>query len=432
MKLNEKIFDSIWEQRFLRWYRNIFSIKEIEENTILKWVFGATILSHFLAFSSWFYKNGTTVDAFVAKQYSCWPYFQGCGEWLFLRGLPEGYSQPFLYMVLFGTLLLAVYLMHKRDWVLAHIALMPSFIWHTLGTFVLTTSLSGNYEYYLFILSFVLLVLPHKEFFLKLSLVLFYFLASTIKIHESWVLGGYFSALKTGLPLVPDWSIPFWTNMVIFMQVVGAWFLLSKNWVLQRLAIFYWVVFHLYSGLLVGYRYPTTVLPSLLILFGPFYRHTPIPYDKKSIAGWFLVALLFPLQFASIMIPGDEKLTLEGNNYGLYMFEANHQCISAMTVYDSSGSELASSTYEGVSARNRCNPYNRWFRAQLSCDAYKRAGSTVAWTFDHSVNGGPFYRIVDTDDLCSLKYKAFSRNKWIKSYEDDPEIIGYPVENYYR
>lgn len=432
MTLHEEIFDSVWERRFLRWYRTFFSIREIEENNVLQWVFGAAILSHFVAFSSWFYNNATTVDAFVSKQYSCWPYFQSCGNLLFLRGLPEGYSQPFLYMVLFGTLMLGVYLMYKRDWVLAHLSLMPSFVWHTLGTFVLTSSLSGNYEYYLFILSFVLLVLPHKEFFLKLSLVLFYFLASTIKIHESWVLGGYFSALKTGIPLFPDWSIPFWTNMVIFMQVIGAWFLLSKNWVLQRLAIFYWVVFHLYSGLLVGYRYPTTVLPTLLILFGPLYRHTPVPYDKKSIAGWVMVALMFPLQFASIMIPGDEKLTLEGNNYGLYMFEANHQCISTITVYDSNGEVFANSTYEGESARNRCNPYNHWFQAQLVCDAHEQAGSTVAWTFDHSVNGGPFYRIVDTNDLCGLEYKPFTHNEWIKTYEDNPEIIGYPVENHYR
>lgn len=113
---------------------------------MLKWAFGATILSHFLAFNAWFYNKATTIDAFVAGEYTCWPYFQECGNLLFLRTLPEGYSQPLLYMLLFGLLLLAVYLMYKRDWVLAHLALMPAFVWHTLVTFVLTYSLSGNYE----------------------------------------------------------------------------------------------------------------------------------------------------------------------------------------------------------------------------------------------------------------------------------------------
>jgi len=429
--LNEQVFDSKIEQKFLRWYKRLFSIKEIEENLVLKWVFGAALLSHFLAFNSWFYNKATTVDAFMAKQHTCWPYFQDCGNWLFLRTLPEGYSQPFLYMVLFGTLMLSVYLMHKRDWVLAHLTLMPSFIWHTLGAFVLTGSLSGNYEFYLFILTFVLLFLPHKEFFLKISLVLFYFLASTIKIHEGWVLGAYFSALKTGLPLFPDWSIPIWTNLVIGSQIVGAWFLMSRNWVLQRLAIFFFVVFHLYSGLLVGYRYPVTVLPTLFILFGPLYQYTKVPFTKKAMVGWVMVLLLFPLQFASILIPGDEKLTLEGNKYGLYMFEANHQCISTVTVVGADGVETIHRNVS-ESARSRCDPYRYWFSMTRQCDAYKEAGAHMKWTFDHSINGGPFLRIVDEEDVCSLSFEAFKHNEWIKIDKDNPEIIGYPVENHYR
>ena len=429
--LREQIFDSKIEQRFLRWYRRALSIEEIESNTILKWVFGATILSHFAAFSAWFYERSTTVDAFTRGAHSCWPYFQECGNLLFLRALPEGYSQPFLYMVLFGTLLLAVYLMYKKDWVLAHLALMPSFLWHTLGTFVLSTALAGNYEFYLFVLTLILLFFPHKEFFLKVSLVLFYFLAATIKMHETWVLGTYFSAMKEGLPIFPQWSIPVWTNITIFMQVIGAWFLLSKNATLQRLSIFFWVVFHLYSGLLVGYRYPTTVLPTLLILFGPLYRYTPIPFDKKAIAGWCLVLAMFPLQFVSILIPGDERLTLEGNKYGLYMFEANHQCISTVkTVYPDGTVEESQQVKE--SARNRCDPYRFWFAMKQNCESAQREGIRSEWTLDHSINGGPFLRIVDERDVCTLEYKPFSRNTWIKTEKDNPEIIGYPVENHYR
>ncbi|MBL4644663.1 MAG: hypothetical protein JKX80_02235 [Candidatus Pacebacteria bacterium] len=429
--LNEDIFDSKPEQAFLRWYHRVFSIKEIENSVALKWVFGAAILSHFIAFNSWFGNKATTVDAFNAGKYFCWPYFQSCGEFLFLRTLPEGYSQPFLYMVLFGTLLLAVYLMHKRDWVLAHLALMPSFIWHTLGTFVITGAFSGNYEYYLFILTFILLFLPHKEFFLKLVLVLFYFLAGSLKIHEGWVLGTYFSALKTGLPLFPDWSIPLWTNLVIFMEIVGAWFLFSKNWALQRLAIFFFVVFHLYSGLLVGFRYPVTVLPTLFILFGPFYQYTRVPLNKKAIAGWLLVAVLFPLQFISNIIPGDEKLTLEGNKYGLYMFEANHQCISNVTV-TGSDNVINRSRKESESARSRCDPYKYLLQIQQQCKVAEKLGASIEWTFDHSINGGPFLRIVDEKKVCALEYKAFAHNEWIKTEKDSPEIIGYPVENQYR
>ena len=428
----EMIFDAPWERKVLGWYRRIFSIREIEESTALKWAFGAAVFSHFVAFSSWFYSKATTVDAITANRQSCWPHFQECDSLLFLRTLPEGYSQPFLYMVLFGTLLLSVYLMHKKEWVLAHMALMPSFIWHTVATFVLTYSLSGNYEYYLAILTGVLLFIPHKEFFLKLSLVLFYFLAGVLKLHEGWVLGTYFSTLSTGLPLFPDWSIPIWTNLVIFMEIVGSWFLFSKHTRLQRMAVFFFLAFHLYSGLLVGYRYPSTVLPTVLILFGLFYRATPVPFGKKAIAGWALVVFMFVGQSINVLIPGDTKLTLEGNSYGLYMFEANHQCISTVSLVDTDGEVVNSYRDESPSARSRCNPYRYWFPMKQNCPAYNLAEVRVAWTFDHSINGGPFLRIVDEQDVCSLEYKAFSHNEWIKTHADTPEIIGYPVENIYR
>lgn len=430
--LREQIFNSPAERKALAWYRRIFSIEEIEKSLALKWVFGATIFSHFVAFSSWFYSRSTTVDAIAESRSSCWPHFQGCEDLLFLRTLPDGYSQPFLYMVLFGTLILSVYLMHKKEWVLAHMALVPSFLWHTFATFVLTYSLSGNYEYYLAILAFVLLFIPHKEFFLKLSLVLFYFLAGTIKIHEGWVLGTYFSALHTGIPLFPDWSIPIWTNVVIFMEIVGAWFLFSKNALLQRLAVSFFVIFHLYSGLLVGYRYPSTVLPSVMILFALFYAPIRVPFNKKAIVGWLMVAVLFAGQAVAMFIPGDVKLTLEGNNYGLYMFEANHQCVSSISLVDGEGVEVASNNDESSSARNRCDPYRYWFSLQRQCPGYEQAGVSVKWTFDHSINGGPLLRIIDTDDACALKYKAFQHNDWIKTEENNPEVIGYPLENFYR
>jgi hypothetical protein len=78
--------------------------------------------------------------------------------------------------------------------------------------------------------------------------------------------------------------------------------------------------------------------------------------DKKSIAGWIFVIILFILQFISILIPGDEKLTLEGNKYGLYMFEANHQCFSELVIERKNGF-LITKKNNSESARNRCDPY---------------------------------------------------------------------------
>ena len=425
----KEIFNSRIERAFFAWYRQIFSIHEIENEKILQWILGATIFSYFVTFSDWFYSSELTVDAFHRGSHSCWPYFQQCGEYLFLRALPDGYSQSFLYMVLFGLLVGAVYSAYKKEWVFAHLALIPAFLWHILGTFVLSMSLSGNYDYYLATFAIVVLFLPHKEFFLKCSLVLFYFLSTVAKIHPAWIQGAYFSALKTGLPIFPFWSIPLFTNLVIFMEMVAVWFLFSRNTLLQRGVLSFFILFHLYSGILVGYHYPAVVLPTLVILFGPLYRHTRIPFDARSIAGWVFIVALFCVQFVPRFIPGDEKLTMEGNRLGLYMFEANHQCISTARILKE-GSRIEWRRTESYSARARCDPYKQWFKHKILCER-DHSILSIAWTFDHSINGGPFLRIVDVPDACELAYKPFVHNEWIKTEVDSPTVIGYPVQNLY-
>lgn len=415
---------------YMHWYKNFFSLAEIESNKILQWAFGALVLGYFVAFSSWMDNTATTIDAVWRGTYTCWPYFQNCADLYFLRTLPDGYSQTFFYMALFGALALAVYRIAERQWELAHATLIPAFLWHGFVTFILTEQMIGNYDYYLFIYGIIILFLPHKEFFLKLALVLFYVLSTVSKMHESWVLGTYFSSLSTGLPLFPDWSIPIWTNFVIFMEMVGAWFLLSKKPLLQRTVFAFFVAFHLYSGILVGYRYPATVMPMLVILFGPMYRHTPVPFTRRALLGWVLVALLFVLQFSPKFIEGDEKLTLEGNKYGLYMFESNHQCVSEVKYIFEDGTERAFRE-ESVVARYRCDPYRYWFRLKNVCER-NDAVARVDWRFDHSINGGPFLRIVDVDDACALSYIPFVHNEWIKTEKDNPTAVGRPVENVYE
>lgn len=423
------IFNTKGEQRFFEGYRNFFSIKEIENSTALLWVFGATLFSYFVVFSRWALSGALTVQTAMSGKESCHPYFQSCGDLYFLETLPYGYSQTTLYMGLFALLTLVVYLLHKKEYVLAHIFTLPVFLWHALCVFVLTDSYSGNYEYFLFAFAFALLILPHKQFFLKLFLILFYFLAGSIKIHEGWILGTYMSAMKTGIPVFPDSLVWLFTNIVILMEMVVVWFLLAKNKVLRNTALVLLIGFHLYSGILVGYRYPSTVLPTLIILFGMFPKYQKFPVDKKAIIGYLFALVLIGFHFTSVLIPGDEKLTLEANKYGLYMFEANHQCKWVVEVKLKDGQKVLKDG-QSESARNRCDPYRYFFRYKKYCQSSDT--EKVSMQFDHSINGGPFLRIVDQENICNLEYKAFQRNKWIKSEKDNPEIIGYPVQNHYR
>jgi len=253
-------------------------------------------------------------------------------------------------------------------------------------------------------------------------------LAGSVKIHEGWITASYFTTLVGGLPLSTSILAPLATNMVIAAEIVGGWFLLSDRPRLQRAALAFFIFFHLYSIGMVGYRYPTTTLTMLLVLFGPMYRYTLPPLNRKSVAGWLFVASLFVFQFLPKIIAGDEKWTLEGYQYGLNMFNANHQCRS-LVIYDYAGGKQATTTYESQNAVDRCSPYLHWLRIQRQCGY---GGAVKAkWIFDHSINGHPFYRIVDVQDACPLTYKPFSHNSWIQIPGEGASVIGRPLEDPY-
>lgn len=425
--LREKLFHSEAEKHFFRRYQSLFSIQEVEENTVLQWAYGALLLAFFITFYGWIFSPAISLSTAAKGEHVCWPYFQSCERLFFLESVTD-YSQSMFYAALYGLMLVAVYCIKKREWVLTHAILLLCWLWKFLVIFVLSKMTKANFDYYDIVLGAALLFLPHKLFFARLLFAFLYFLASTIKIHEGWILGTYFTTLQNGLPLFPDAIAPLVTSGVILLQIIGGWFLMSQKTLRQRAVLWIFVLFHLYSIILVGYRYPTTALTMLLVLFGPGYTPLRPPVDRKSVVGWAMVIALVAVQMIGYIIPGDQKLTLEGNAYGLFMFEANHQCRSTATFFLKDGTRVTDSR-DNTSARYRCDPYDIWFRLKQKCRKRDDIKS-IAWTFDHSINGGPFRRIVDVLDACSLEYHPFSRNTWIRDEHTAP-VVGLPYKNTY-
>jgi hypothetical protein len=411
------------------WYRRLFAIHEIEASAPLRWLGGALLVTFLITFHDWSREADITAEAAQAGTHQCWPHFQSCGDWYLLSALPDGYSQMTLYAVLFGVMLLAALAMWRDRWATAHRLLVVLFVWKVLGVFVLTTRYVANFHYFHLIFCFLFLFAHGKLYFLRRTFVVLYVLAGTIKINEGWVLGTYFTSLVTGLPLVPDALVPLATNAVILLEVVVApCMLLTSRPRLARAAFACLVAFHLYSGILVGYRYPTMVLGPLLCLFGPRFTPAGPPFGARSLVGWSFLSVLLSAQLVAYVIPGDVRYTLEGNYFGVFMFEANHQCRSRTRIHDADGVAGEWRATDRVDAHNRCDPYAKWFRIQQQCKD-PRVGA-IEWTFDHSVNGSPFLRMVDEPDACQLDYRAFAHNPWIR-LPGEAAISGYPAENVY-
>ncbi|WP_316203130.1 MULTISPECIES: hypothetical protein [unclassified Bradyrhizobium] len=328
-------------------------------------------------------------------------------------------------MLLFGIMTGGVYAMYRGRWTAVHLAILVLFV-VKLYFQLINYSFKGNFDYYHNLFCIIYLFSSHKKFFCRLGLVSLYFLSTASKITSSWILGEYFTALKTGLPIFPRGTEPVMTNLVIGMEMVGSWFLFNRTRFVQRAVLGFFVIFHLYSGILVGYHYPTIVLPPLLILFGPWFDASGhhVPLDRTAIVGWSVVSSLLLLQFIPHLIEGDERLTLEGNFFGVYMFEANHQCYGTIT----RDNEVVE-RFSEANAWRRCDPYAVWMRAKQAYCSDKESKYRLA--FNHSINGEPFREIVNEPDLCRLKYYPFSRNTWIKDEKAAP-AVGRPVQNFYR
>jgi len=409
-------------------YRRLFSVEELEGSRALQHLYVVVLFGFFLTFYEWARSSEVTARSAEQGTHECWPFFPSCGDWYFLTTLPYGYSHTTFYLGFLAVILGAGWAAYRRLWLRAHALMLPLFGWKVLAHYVLTMAYTKNYHYHHLVFAFALLFLPRKLHFLRILTVLLYLTAASIKIHDGWVLGTFFSSLRAGIPLVPDALIPVATNLVIGM-LVAAPLLLSRDRWLQRAELCLLVGFHLFSGVLVGYAYPITMLPVLFILFWEPPPARPPPLDRRLAAGWAFAFVLLAGQALPRLIRGDEKLTLEGAKYGLYLFDANHQCVSTSHVVRSNGSVDTKRT-ESIAAQERCDPYAKLFRLQQLC---KRSPgvSRVAWTFDHSINGGPFYRIVDTDDACGLSYHALSHNAWLRLPEDGAAVAGYPVKNVY-
>lgn len=448
----------IFFRTLLKGYRSVFAISEIEQSPILQWLFGALLFFFFLVFQYLIGSAVATVETANTGTATCWPYFQDCWKLYFLHSGAVDNSRGIWYMALYGIILVIVWCMWRKRWTAAHALLFILLLWEALVFFVFTYSVNAPYYYYHIFLTLILLVAHHKEFFLKVAFVLFYFLSATIKFDEAWVLGTYFTTLKTGLPLFPDLLTPLFTNIVIFSQVVGCWLLLSGNRVLQRAALAFFVFFHLYSGIFVQYMYPSIALPPLLILFGPLYRHTPIPVARSTIVGWTILLAIALFQASGFIVP-ERRITLEGNRFGMFMFETNHQCRIVARTYSNAtstgilfsrspgaactdlycsvsvrstslpeGGSVQTEEWESGSSLYRCDPFEWWTRYHAKCES---GIDRIALTIDHSINGGPFYRIVNLKDVCEVSYRPFQRNEWIKVPPDAP-AVGYPTQNIYH
>jgi hypothetical protein len=113
---------------------------------------------------------------------------------------------------------------------------------------------------------------------------------------------------------------------VIVLEFLGplCWFT-RIGW-LRRLSFGAFIVFHIYSGVIVGFWYTTLMLPVVVAAFLGFGEPLLAGYQiaRRQLATLALFAIALFGGCVHLFIPGDVRLTAEGRFLGLFIFDANH------------------------------------------------------------------------------------------------------------
>lgn len=387
-------------------------VDEIKNSRILQIVYYFVFFSFVLTFSDWFNREYFTLQSVKNFTAVCWPHFKSCTDLYIFNAVPEGYSLGILYACLGIFLFLSLYFAIKEDWRKAVLLLLPLAAFKLFGLYFLSYLPTGNYTVLEVFVAILLIFSKNKTYALKLLVTVFYFSSFIIKIHSGYFTGNIFTSLNLGVPVLPSSFLNLYGIAFALLVVIFPILLWSKNAFLRKFSVFVLGIFHIYSIIWVGFRYPFLCLSLHFLLF------LNTPYEKFSFkkivtdyATVFSLMLLIILQSVPLLIKGDEKITNEGQKYGFYMFDANRQCVSNMTIFYRNGT-LATSTYENHQGMFRCDPYQEWFETYLRCR--NSEVQRIEWSFNSSINGSSYFTLVNTEDACKLDYKPFQHNDWIK------------------
>lgn len=409
------------------WSR-FFHLHEIASSKSLRAIYWVLIFGLFLSFYDWMGARQITIEAALNGGHICPPYFRNCGDWYFFDSWPEGFGEPLFYALLAGTVAISALGAITERWWLAHIFLIPSALWKLVYLVWMTYEAQVDYEYFSVPILFGWLLFARKEYFLRRTFVCAYLLAATAKFSSSWLGGEYFTSLTSGLPLFPMSTVPMVTLGVTVFEIFSPWLLLSSKRSLRYPTVALWSLFHLYSVIIVNLRYPSVCLPILWCLFLPDVTlHELKPsFRRVDWVGWAMIAALLVVASVPFLIEQNRPYSLFAKKFGVTMFIANYQCESRITTEDAVG-ETTIQFIRNTAAMRRCEPYKLWFGIHQQCLIY--GPRKIAWQMATSVNGGPFYEIVNEKDACALRFPAFSNVPWIKRPDLDAPVVGYPQRN---
>ena len=305
------------------WLRGLFQSEEVDRDPRLKIICGCLLLYCHMTFYFW-WQSPEALSTLGNETFNYAPagLIQNF-RWLAFMD----YFQTRTYLYVQGMLaLLGLFsLFYLRSSLLA-LCLLAWLAVNKVFFYLCDFRLFANYHHFHLLYTLVFLISSDKLRFFRCALGLSYIMSALVKLSPSWLFGEYFNSLPDKLPLLPkvNWLVTAACVGVIVLEFIGplCW-LTSIRW-LRRLSFGAFVLFHIYSGVIVGFWYTTLMLPLVVAAFlgfdEPLLKGCRIRGRNIVTVGVFGVALMGGVYH--FFIPGDARLTSEGRYFGLFMFDA--------------------------------------------------------------------------------------------------------------
>jgi len=186
------------------------------------------------------------------------------------------------------------------------------------------------YYHVLAILALFSLTFTDKVWSVRVALSLIYFLAAISKLTPSWIEGEIFLSLPPyHLPFFPDHPLLLKVLSLALMMIefITPIFFLGRSTQLRNFFFSFWIVFHLYTILLLNYKFPTIMLGHLVLSFLFLETDKTYPYLLKNKLQLLIISILVIWSLTHFLIPGNKSITGEWRTAGLFMYDINSTCL---------------------------------------------------------------------------------------------------------
>lgn len=455
--------------------RRALAVEELEADSRLRLLLAALLFYFYFTFSSWYGRPGLSSLGTETLNY--------VPTWVFedLRGLivlSQFWTKAYLYALAIASLLGVGALLYRGS-CLGPMLLLGFLFLNKAFYYLSDLRLMANFHHIHLLVTFVFLIARSKLFFTRLALLTCYQLGFLAKLTPSWLEGEYFNSVLGKLPLLPEHprAVQAASLAVMALEATGPWLWFSRSRALRLGSVGAFLAFHAYSGLIVGHKYTSLMLPLVLAAFLRFDApiHQGQRFAPRDSATWLALALALLGGLVQLAIPGDVRITAEGRYAGLFMFDGNREvyfdarivkrdvviAIEAhlpwrdgailedgaveprrpkrivaelrrqgrlerrhegrFLVVDGDTAVFNSRLLDSAFYRTNGDPYLFYFWAKELCRRYRP--DRLALRLELRLDGRhERVRVLDIDDFCArgLRYSAFRHNEWVQETAPAP------------